>query len=67
VTSPVEIVVIDCPGCGERYEDWWRPSINLGIDAFDEDYLREASTGTCPRCGLVVDIGSVLVVEVDER
>ena len=40
MTSPVEKIVVQCPECGKCYEDWWRPSINLQLDDFDDDYLR---------------------------
>jgi predicted RNA-binding Zn-ribbon protein involved in translation (DUF1610 family) len=65
MTSPSELVSIECPECGHRYETWHRASINLCLDpGMDEDYIREASTGTCPECGFVAELG-VLVVEPD--
>ena len=41
----------ECPKCGGVYSDWYRPSINLTLEHFDEEYLEEASTSTCPECG----------------
>jgi hypothetical protein len=30
---------------------WYRPSINLTFDDFDDDYIETATTSTCPECG----------------
>lgn len=32
-----------CPACGRVYSDWWRPSINLDLDDFDDAHLAEAT------------------------
>ena len=65
MTSPPEQITVQCPRCGFEYEDWYRPSINLNLgDDFSEEYLREASTATCPECGFTVEL-STLVVEGD--
>jgi hypothetical protein len=64
MTSPPEIITVECPECGERYLDWYRPSINLMIEQFDEDYLDAAASATCTACGHRVAI-EVLVVEPD--
>lgn len=64
MTSPPEKIIVHCPECGKDYEDWWRPSINLQLDNFDDDYLRQASTSTCPACRHTVN-HSVLVVGKD--
>jgi len=65
VTSPPEKIEVECPVCGRHYQDWHRPSVNLSLgDDFDEEYLREASTATCPDCGHVVELDT-LVVEND--
>lgn len=61
MTSPVEEIRVECPRCGHEYDDWFRPSVNLDLDDFDDDYLRRASTATCPSCGFVVEIGSLFV------
>ena len=50
VTSLPRSITVKCPNCGTRYEDWHRASMNLDLDDFDEEYLREASTATCPSC-----------------
>ena len=61
VTSPPERIKVQCPARGRRFEDWHRPSINLDLDDFDDAYLREASSATCPACGHVSDLGMLVV------
>jgi DNA-directed RNA polymerase subunit RPC12/RpoP len=51
MTSPVEEIEVQCPKCGQVYSDWYRPSINLTLDDFDDEYLEAASTSACPECG----------------
>jgi hypothetical protein len=62
VTSSVDQIRVECPRCRRAYEDWTRRSLNLNLDDFDEAYLRECSTATCPACGFVVEL-DLLVVE----
>lgn len=50
MTSPPEDITVRCPSCGRLFEDWYRPSVNLQLDDFDEEYMREATTATCPEC-----------------
>jgi DNA-directed RNA polymerase subunit RPC12/RpoP len=64
MTSPPREIEVDCPDCGRRYKDWYRPSINLGLDSFDADYLKMATTSTCPYCGHKVS-HEVLIVRDD--
>ncbi len=64
MTMPPENITVVCPKCGKTYEDWYRASMNLQIDDFDEDYIEEASTATCPHCGYKVHL-DVLVVTDD--
>jgi len=61
VTSPPRKITVECPKCATRYDDWYRPSINLDLDDFDEEYLRRASTATCPECGHVVELNTLVV------
>lgn len=61
MTSPPENIHILCPQCGHLYEDWYRASLNLEIDDFDEEYIKEATTSTCPECKYVVDHDVLLV------
>jgi hypothetical protein len=68
LTSPPKQIQIECPECRHEYEDWYRPSINATLDpelVADEDYLREASTATCPRCGHVLDLDGILLAKMD--
>ncbi len=50
MTSPPRDIHVTCPDCGHRYMDWYRPAINLSLDDFDDDYLKEASSMTWARC-----------------
>ncbi len=50
MTSPPEQVTVQCPGCEMTYQDWFRASINLDLDDFDEAYLDECSSAVCPSC-----------------
>jgi hypothetical protein len=61
VTSPVEEIRVECPRCTAIFDDWTRGSLNLDLDDFDDEYVREASTATCPECGFVVDLGALVV------
>jgi endogenous inhibitor of DNA gyrase (YacG/DUF329 family) len=60
VTSPSQTIRVRCPRCGHEYDDWYRASINLDLDDFDEAYLREASTATCPSCGHIVELDTLV-------
>ena len=65
MTTPVEKINVECSNCGHTYEDYHRRSMNLAIDDFDDDYLEQMSTTTCPECGVKRSIGSLVVREVD--
>ena len=43
------------------YGHWWRRLINLNLEHFDDEYLEEASTSTCPACGLKVSHSTLIV------
>lgn len=60
MTSPPKEIEVTCPDCGHFYLDWYRPSINFSLDSFDDAYLEEASTTTCPSCGVKYDVGTLL-------
>ena len=64
MTSPPERIRVECPACGTEFEDWHRASINLNLEQWDADDLREATTATCPACGHVVEL-ETLTVEGD--
>jgi hypothetical protein len=62
MTGPIEEVTVQCPNCGHPYLTFYRGSMNLELDPqFEVDYIREMSTGTCPDCGHVVDLGALVV------
>ena len=65
MTSPPEQIMVKCPKCNETYGDWWRPSINMSLgEEFDEEYLDEAGSSTCPHCNYKV-YHDVLTVRED--
>jgi hypothetical protein len=59
MSSPCELITVFCP-CGTVYLDSWRPSINLSIDDFDDDYIERVSSTTCPNCALNTRMGTLL-------
>ena len=63
MTMPPEEITVTCPKCGETYKDWYRPSMNLMLDDFDDDYIEEMSSVTCPSCETKVRMGSLVVGE----
>ena len=63
MTSPPEEIQVRCPECGHLYEDWCRASMKSGLEGLDDEYLEEASTATCPKCGYKVDLGILIVSE----
>ena len=63
MTSPPEKITVYCPSCGKDYEDWYRASINLELDDFDDEYLEEATSSKCKHCGHVVKHDSLIVGE----
>ncbi len=48
MTSPVEWVRVRCARCGLDYDTWYRGSLNLNLDNFDDDYIREATNRDVP-------------------
>lgn len=62
---PPEEVTIVCPKCAHVYRDWYRASMNLDLDAFDETYIDEASSAVCPRCSYKVYFDSLIVRDGD--
>ena len=61
MTSPPQEIEILCPGCGIRFRDWYRPSINLMLDQFDDAYIDEATSAICPSCSIKVRLQSLIV------
>ena len=64
MTSPCNPISVKCPSCGATYDDWYRPSINLALDDFDDEYLDEVTSSTCPHCQCKVR-HSVLTIRED--
>jgi hypothetical protein len=61
MTSPPQEITVKCPKCGKVYEDWYRASVNLMLDDFDDDYLDECSSATCPDCGYKIEFDILIV------
>jgi hypothetical protein len=59
MSTPPEFIVVWCH-CGAVYRDWFRPSINLSLDHFDDDYIERASSITCPNCRSYSRMGTLL-------
>jgi len=61
MTSPIEMIEVICPQCGERYETPYRASFNLDLDPHsDEDYVDEMTGGTCPSCFHRISINALV-------
>lgn len=39
----------------------------MALDDFDDDYLEQASTTTCPRCGVERDLATLIVRRDDDE
>jgi hypothetical protein len=61
MTSPPSPVTIRCLSCRKTFEDWRRPSINLQMNDFDEEYIRSATIKTCPYRGPEVRLATLIV------
>jgi hypothetical protein len=59
MSSPPELILVWCP-CGALYRDSWRPSMNLSLEDFEPDYIERVSSTTCPGCGLLTRMGTLL-------
>ena len=57
----IEEITINCQACGSSYQTQFRASMNLGLDDFDDDYIEDVSTGTCPECSHKVSLGCLVV------
>jgi endogenous inhibitor of DNA gyrase (YacG/DUF329 family) len=58
MSSPVERIYVDCPGCGTVFEDWDRASVDAAMAA-DHEYMRRLATATCPTCSVVWNISEL--------
>jgi len=53
MSSPAEVVNVECPSCDETYEAVVRAPIDLTVD--------DVPIGLCPHCGHEVDVGALFV------
>jgi predicted RNA-binding Zn-ribbon protein involved in translation (DUF1610 family) len=61
MSSPIELVPVTCPQCGEHYLTQYRASMNRTLDpSFDDAYIEGMSTGVCPKCGHKVKLGAIV-------
>ena len=61
MTSPPQAITVKCPGCGNVFEDWYRASVYMMMDDFDDEYLDECSSAICPQCGYKVEFAMLVV------
>jgi len=61
MTMPIETIKVRCPNCQKIYKDWYRGSINLDLENFDDDYIDQCSSATCPKCGHKVYFANLVV------
>ena len=61
MTSPIDDILILAPAAATSIKDWYRASMNLGMDDFDDEYLDDASSAKCPDCGHKVVIDTLIV------
>jgi hypothetical protein len=59
MSSPPELILVWCH-CGAIYRDCWRPSMNLSLDDFSDDYIERMSSTNCPNCGLSTELATLL-------
>lgn len=61
MTTPPQEITVKCPKCGKVFKDWYRSSVNLMIDDFDDDDIDECSSAICPLCGYKVEFDTLVV------
>jgi DNA-directed RNA polymerase subunit RPC12/RpoP len=62
VTSSPRKIECECHACGERFEAWYRASINLSLgEKWTPEELEAAATATCPRCGAKGELETLVV------
>lgn len=66
MTSPCTQVEVRCPQCHKIYQDWYRASVNLSLDNFDDNYLDQCSSAVCPHCGFKVYFDTLTVTREGE-
>ncbi|MEI8194813.1 MAG: PD-(D/E)XK nuclease family protein [Phycisphaerae bacterium] len=63
MSSPCRDITVLCPSCGKPFESWFRDSLNLQMDHFDDEYIRSVNVKTCPHCKAEVHLSSLIVGE----
>jgi hypothetical protein len=63
MASPIEKVTVHCPECDCVYEDWYRASLDLNRDNFDNEYLDQCSSAVCPACKHKVYFDNLIVTD----
>jgi hypothetical protein len=58
---PPEDIEIECPKCRTRFKSWTRGSLNLQLDNFSDEYIREVTVKTCPKCKQEINLGCLIV------
>lgn len=61
MTSPPEEVKIQCPKCKRIFYFWTRPSINLDLDNFDPEYIKQVTIATCPQCKTTIELNNLII------
>jgi hypothetical protein len=61
MTSPPEPITVICSACDFKFDSWFRPSINLNLDHFDDEELDAMNSAICPKCGHKNELPSMLV------
>lgn len=65
MTSPAVRIEVVCEGCGVVFEAWHRPSINLTLgEEWTEAEIRAATWARCPKCGLEVELATLVIGDV---
>jgi hypothetical protein len=63
MTMPPEQIEVECSKCQTRFKTWHRPSINLRLERFSDEYIRKMSTAVCPRCNCKIALNTLIVAE----
>jgi len=51
MTSPIEVIEVVCPACGEHFATWHRASVNLSLgEKWTKKEFDEVKFVKCPRC-----------------
>ena len=52
MTSPIELMTVQCPACGVAYGASYRASFNASLgEQWTDEEMEEARTATCTECG----------------